>query len=108
MKHTVREIVWSIIGIVLSGVAGESLSFFRAISDVDAWFQLGEISLSRTAGGSRVEESEEAWRKVLSYEPRNLFALTHLARIVMADRSSALDSLLRSCTDERTDVSREF
>src|SRR5919201_1979682 len=45
--------------------------------------------------GHSIDESEEAWRKVISYEPRNLFALTHLARILVADgRSSAIDSLL--------------
>jgi DNA-binding SARP family transcriptional activator len=68
----------------------------RYPDDVDAWFQLGEIQFHHgPLLGRALDESEDAWRKVLSYEPRNLFALTHLARIAaVAGRSSALDSLL--------------
>ena len=68
----------------------------RYPDDVDAWFQLGEIQFHHgPLLGYPIGASEEAWRKVLSYEPRNLFALTHLARIAaMTERGAALDSLL--------------
>ena len=79
----------------------------RYPDDVDAWFQLGEIQFHHgPLLGRELEESEEAWRKVLGYEPRNLFALTHLARIAtVTKRSSTLDSLLArfSSEDLRTD-----
>lgn len=81
----------------------------RYPDDVDAWFQLGEIQFHHgPLVGHPVEESEDAWRKVLAYEPKNLFALTHVARIVAmpgAGRASALDSLLAQFTPEelRTD-----
>jgi len=84
-----------------SGDATQADRAYRAIlarypEDIDAWFQLGEIQFHHgPLVGHPLDESEEAWRKVLSYEPRNLFALTHLARIAaIAGRSSALDSLL--------------
>jgi DNA-binding SARP family transcriptional activator len=83
------------------GDATQAADAYRAIlarypDDVDAWFQLGEIQFHHgPLVGHPLEESEEAWRKVLAFEPRNLFALTHLARIAaVAGRSSALDSLL--------------
>jgi DNA-binding SARP family transcriptional activator len=84
-----------------AGDAAEAERSYRAIlarypDDIDAWFQLGEILFHHgPLLGRRIEESEEAWRKMLAYEPRNLFALTHLARIaVIGRRASALDSLL--------------
>jgi DNA-binding SARP family transcriptional activator len=68
----------------------------RYPDDIDAWFQLGEILFHHgPLFGRRIEESEAAWRKVLAYEPRNLFALTHVARIALLDRRiAAVDSLL--------------
>jgi DNA-binding SARP family transcriptional activator/TolB-like protein len=84
-----------------SGRASEADRAYRAIlarypDDVDAWFQLAEIQFHQgPLIGQRVTRSEHAWRKVLSYEPRNLFAVTHLARIAVVDRQAAsLDSLL--------------
>lgn len=83
------------------GDAADAASAYGAIlarypDDIDAWFQLGEIQFHHgPLVGHPLEESEEAWRKVLSYEPRNLFAITHLARIAaVAGRSATLDSLL--------------
>lgn len=79
----------------------------RYPDDVDAWFQLGEIQFHHgPLLGRRLDESEQAWRKVLGYEPRNLFALTHLARIAaVTNRASTLDSLLARFSSEelRTD-----
>ena len=68
--------------------------------DVDAWFQLGEIQFHHgPLLGNPLGDSEEAWRRVLSSEPRNLFALTHLARLlVAAGRTAAVDSLLAPFT----------
>ena len=85
---------------------------YRAIlarypDDIDAWFQLGEILFHHgPLVGRPMGESEEAWRKVLSYEPRNLFAVTHVARIAVVDRrASAVDSLLAPFPpdEQRTD-----
>ena len=95
-----------------SGRAVEAERAYRAIlarypDDVDAWFQLGEIEFHHgPLLGRPLAESENAWRKVLSYEPRNLFALIHLGRIaVIGRRVAALDSLLAAFTKEelRTD-----
>jgi tetratricopeptide (TPR) repeat protein len=90
-----------------TGDATRAAGEYRAIlarypDDVDAWFQLAEIQFHHgPLVGRAIDESEEAWRKVLSYEPRNLFALTHLARIAAAaDRSAGLDSLLARFDDE--------
>jgi DNA-binding SARP family transcriptional activator len=89
------------------GDAIEADRAYRAIlarypDDVDAWFQLGEIQFHHgPLLGRPLVESEEAWRRVLSHEPRNLFALTHLARIVLAaGRLAALDSLLAPFGDD--------
>ena len=84
-----------------AGDAVEADRAYRALlarypDDIDAWFQLGEIRFHHwPLLGHPLTESEEAWRRVLSSEPRNLFALTHLGRIAVVDgRSAALDSLL--------------
>jgi DNA-binding SARP family transcriptional activator len=91
-----------------SGDASQADRGYRTIlarypDDVDAWFQLGEIQFHHgPLLGSSLGRSEEAWRNVLSYEPENLFALTHLARIaVVAHRPAALDSLLARFTAEQ-------
>ncbi len=95
-----------------AGDATEAERAYRTIlarypDDVDAWFQLGEIQFHHgPLLGRPLEESEAAWRSVLSYEPRNLFALTHLARLASATgRTAAIDSLLTRFSDEelRTD-----
>jgi len=84
-----------------AGDAAGAERAYRAIlarypDDIDAWFQLGEILFHHgPLFGRRIAESEAAWRKVLAYEPRNLFALTHVARIALMDRRIAVaDSLL--------------
>jgi DNA-binding SARP family transcriptional activator len=95
-----------------AGDASQAERAYRAIlarypDDIDAWFQLGEILFHHgPLWGRRLDESEEAWRKVLSYEPRNLFAITHLARIAVVERrTSAVDSLLApfAPNERRTD-----
>lgn len=84
-----------------SGRAKEAEQSYHAIltrypEDVDAWFQLGEIQFHHAPlRGHSIRESESTWRKVLSFEPNNLFAVTHLARIAaLDDRAAFMDSLL--------------
>ena len=95
-----------------SGNAVEAQRSYHAIiarypDDLDAWFQLGEIQFHQgPLLGNAIEASEESWRKLLSYEPRNLFAVTHLARIgLISGRIALVDSLLSafSSTERRTD-----
>jgi len=68
----------------------------RYPDDLEAWIQLGEILFhSGPLFGRSVDGSEEAWRTVLDHEPRNLFALLHLARIhALRGHVSGLDALL--------------
>jgi DNA-binding SARP family transcriptional activator len=98
-----------------AGRAIEAERAYRAIlarypDDVDAWFQLGEIEFHHgPLLGHRLDESEEAWRKVLSYEPRSLFALIHLGRIaIVGRRVAALDSLLASFKPEELRADRRL
>jgi DNA-binding SARP family transcriptional activator/tetratricopeptide (TPR) repeat protein len=95
-----------------AGRAVEAERAYHAIlsrypDDLDAWFQLGEIQFHHgPLVGQPIGESEEAWRKVVAYEPRNLFAVTHLARIAaITGRVSSVDSLLSTFSPEelRTD-----
>ncbi len=92
-----------------SGDAAEAERAYRAIvarypEDVEAWQQLGEVQFHQgPLLGRSIDESAPAWRKVLSFEPRNLFAIPHLARIAaVAGRTATIDSLLAPFTrDER-------
>lgn len=84
-----------------AGEAAEAERLYRTIlarypDDVEAWIQLGEILFHYgPVLGHPVESSEDAWRRVLSYEPRNLYAIPHLARIAaVQERQGLLDSLL--------------
>jgi DNA-binding SARP family transcriptional activator len=95
-----------------SGDAADAERAYRSIlsrypDDVDAWFQLAEILFHHgPLFGRPIGESEGAWRRVRGYEPRNLFTITHLARIAVLDgRGAALDSLLApfSPTELETD-----
>jgi DNA-binding SARP family transcriptional activator/TolB-like protein len=95
-----------------SGYAVEAAHAYKAIlsrypDDVDAWFQLAEIQFHHgPLLGHPLGESETAWRNVLLYEPQNLFAITHLARIgIVNNRLTSVDSLLAkfSPTDLYTD-----
>jgi tetratricopeptide (TPR) repeat protein len=78
-----------------SGDAVEAERRYRAIvarypEDVEAWFQLGEVLFHYgPLRGRRVAESEEAWNQVLRYEPLDLFAVVHIARIVAGERRPA-------------------
>ncbi len=94
------------------GNAVEAERRYRAIlarypDDVEAWHQLGEIHFHfGYLLGRPIADSEEAWRQVLLHEPRNVFAVPHLARIAAAKgRVTAIDSLLAPFTPHelRTD-----
>lgn len=98
-----------------AGNAVDAERAYRAIlarypDDVDAWFQLGEIQFHHAPlFGRSIGRSEEAWRKVLSYEPRNLFAITHLARIgVITGRLRSVDSLLAPFSSEELGTDRRL
>jgi len=98
-----------------AGDATQAERAYRAIvarypDDVDAWFQLGEIQFHHgPLLGRPIGESEDAWRMVLSHEPRNLFALTHVARIaVSAGRITALDSLLTAFPPDELHTDRRL
>ena len=98
-----------------SGNAAEAERAYRAIlarypDDVDAWFQLGEIEFHHgPLLGHSISESAEAWRKVLAYEPRNLFAVTHLARLAVIDgRLASVDSLLAPYSPQQLRTDRRL
>jgi hypothetical protein len=59
--------------------------------------------------GRRLQESEEAWRKVLTFENENLFAVTHLARIAVTDsRAASVDSLLSRFSEKQLRTDRRL
>jgi DNA-binding SARP family transcriptional activator len=98
-----------------AGRAVEAERAYRAIltrypDDVDAWFQLGEIQFHHgPLLGHAISDSEEAWRKVLSAEPRNLFAITHLGRIAAINgRVASVDSLLSSFSPSQLQTDRRL
>ncbi len=63
--------------------------------DVEAWSQLGEVLFhSNPLHGRAQGEAQEAFRRVLSYEPDDGAALVHLARTAaVEERLDELDSL---------------
>jgi DNA-binding SARP family transcriptional activator/TolB-like protein len=98
-----------------SGRAAEAERAYRSIlarypDDVDAWFQLAEIQFHQDPLlGHAINESEAAWRNVLSYEPRNLFAITHLARIAgIEGRVASMDSLLAGYSQPELQTDRRL
>jgi DNA-binding SARP family transcriptional activator len=98
--------------------AGDALGAerrYRAIlarypDDLDAWFQLAEVQFHLgPLHGRPSDESESAWRTVLSYEPRNLWALVHLARIAAKDgRYGTIDTLLARFGPEERHTDRRL
>jgi DNA-binding SARP family transcriptional activator/tetratricopeptide (TPR) repeat protein len=85
----------------MAGDAREAERRYRAIlarypDDLDARMQLAEVLFHYgRPNGQPVAEAEDAWRRVLTYEPRNPAAVVHLARLAAADgRAALLDSLL--------------
>lgn len=64
--------------------------------DVEAWYGLGEVLFhTNPIRGRSIEESGEAFERVLVLEPRHLGALTHLLRVGLRQgRSRRVDSLV--------------
>jgi tetratricopeptide (TPR) repeat protein len=74
---------------------------YRAIvgeysDDVEAWFQLGELQFHYgPMRGRSISTSRQAFERVLSYEPNDVNALVHLARIAAIEgKLGELDSLV--------------
>jgi tetratricopeptide (TPR) repeat protein len=74
---------------------------YRAIlgtypDDVEAWFQLGEVLFHfHPRLGGDIEESSEAWERIIAIEPDYPTAYVHLARIALTGGDDAeLDSMV--------------
>lgn len=80
----------------------------RYPDDVEAWYLLGEVLFhyGPLLGRSQAQ-SEVAWRRVLSFEPRNIAALTHMAQLAsLQDRGATVDSMVALLTPEGDTVPR--
>lgn len=77
--------------------------------DVEAWFELGEVLFHlNPLRGRSFMESEEAFQKVLSYEPGHAGALIHLIRIAYAHRDlETMDTLVATLETESGDRTLE-
>ena len=77
-------------------------------NDVEAWFQLGEVLFHYgPMCGRSLAASREAWERVLSFEPRHLAALHHLARIAAVEEKRAeLDELTNRILELSRDSER--
>jgi tetratricopeptide (TPR) repeat protein len=82
------------------GEHGAAERGYRAIvgtypTDVEAWFQLGEVlNHSNPVHGRSFAEARESFEQVLAFEPRDMAALIHLVRIAAKEeRFSDLDEL---------------
>ncbi|HEY5564251.1 MAG TPA: tetratricopeptide repeat protein, partial [Rhodothermia bacterium] len=80
----------------------EALGAYRSIlssypDDVEAWYQLGELIFhSGPMIGVPPEESLQAWERLLFYEPDQVTALIHMARIwLYAGNPAKVDSVAR-------------
>jgi tetratricopeptide (TPR) repeat protein len=76
--------------------------------DVEAWFQLGEILFPYgPLTGRPIAGSQEAFERVLFYEPDHVNALIHLVRIEARNRNLArLDSLVDRFLELNRDADR--
>jgi tetratricopeptide (TPR) repeat protein/TolB-like protein len=73
--------------------------------DVEAWFELGEVLFHlNPLRGRPFVESEEAFSRVLAYEPGHAGSLIHLIRIAYAHRDlAAMDTLVAALEAEQGD-----
>ena len=83
-----------------SGDATEAERLYRGIigtypNDVEAWSQLGEILMHFSAyRGFDLEQSREAWERLVALEPDRGGAYVHLARLEASERNlDALDAM---------------
>jgi tetratricopeptide (TPR) repeat protein len=88
------------------GAHGEAEQRYRAIvaeypTDVEAWFQLGEVYFhANPLHGRSIEESREVFERVLSFEPDDAVSIIHLIRLAAFDRDlGTLDSLVNRFYD---------
>jgi tetratricopeptide (TPR) repeat protein len=88
---------------------------YRAIvgtypTDVEAWFQLGEVlTHSNPFYGRSFAEAREPFERVLEYEPRDMAALVHLIRIAAFEgRLERLDSLATRFLEINPDADRQY
>lgn len=84
------------------GQADEAEEQYRAIlaaypTDVEAWFQLGEVLFhGNPFRGRSISEARAPFAQVLRFEPSNERAVSHLVRVVANERRRGeLDSLLQ-------------
>jgi DNA-binding SARP family transcriptional activator len=98
-----------------AGSAPEAERRYRTIlsrypDDVEAWAQLGEVLFHYgPLRGRPLAEAEVAWREVLRYEPRNRWALVHLARIAAVQRDvETLDALVARFPAEEVAADRRL
>jgi tetratricopeptide (TPR) repeat protein len=96
------------------GAHGEAERRYRAIvgtypTDVEAWFQLGEIQYhGNPLHGRSSAESREAFERVLSFEPNDATSIIHLVRIAAAEgRHADMDSLAARFFALNPDADRE-
>jgi tetratricopeptide (TPR) repeat protein len=96
------------------GAQGEAEGRYRAIvgtypTDVEAWFQLGEIQHhSNPIRGRSFAESRAAFEQVLEFEPNDATSIIHLVRIAASEgRLADLDSLAARFFALNPDADRE-
>ncbi len=85
---------------VRRGDAVQAERLYRSIlgtypGEIEAWHQLGEVLFHfRPRLGGKLEESREAWDRLLALEPDQPTAYVHLARVaISAGDSAGLDSM---------------
>jgi DNA-binding SARP family transcriptional activator/TolB-like protein len=85
---------------MLSGRSDSAEAGYRAVllaspDDPEAWLQLGELLYHHNpVRGRPIEESRDAFLRVLSYDPRQRASLVHMVRIAATMRDTTLlDSL---------------
>lgn len=81
----------------------------RYPDEVEAWFELGEVLFHlNPMRGRAFTESEEAFQKVVEYEPGHIAAIAHLVRNAYARRDLArMDSLVAVIEAAQADRSVE-
>jgi DNA-binding SARP family transcriptional activator len=85
----------------LRGAADEAERLYAAAlathpDDVEAWFLLGDVLFHHNPRrGRSMAESREPFERAMRYDPDNVFALVHLARLAAFERQPAeLDALV--------------
>lgn len=97
------------------GEHGSAERGYRAIvgtypTDVEAWFQLGEVlNHANPLHGRPFAEGREAFDQVLSYEPRDMAALIHLIRIAASEGDlEYMDTLVARFLSVNSEADRQY